>query len=210
MNKKIIIKYIKSFFDKVCEFLKSPITANICTILMVIATFYSANIALKVAFNHNQEYMINNGFYYKYDKETNKNYKYYSISLSNASINKPINLTGGFSLSISTDKDFKSKTSKKNIPKTSIDELLNTDKFPINLKYTEEIVFQLNEDFAKYVKNQYPSSQIKVCRKSKNKCYLKPLYIRFCLYDTLDNKYCYVFTEDEINEISKFENGRKY
>ncbi len=210
MNKKIIIKYIKSFFDKVCEFLKSPITANICTILMVIATFYSANIALKVAFNHNQEYMINNGFYYKYDKETNKNYKYYSISLSNASINKPINLTGGFSLSISTDKDFKSKTSKKNIPKTSIDELLNTDKFPINLKYTEEIVFQLNEDFAKYVKNQYPSSRIKVCRKSKNKCYLKPLYIRFCLYDTLDNKYCYVFTEDEINEISKFENGRKY
>lgn len=210
MNKKIIIKYIKSFFDKVCEFLKSPITANICTILMVIATFYSANIALKVAFNHNQEYMINNGFYYKYDKETNKNYKYYSISLSNASINKPINLTGGFSLSISTDKDFKSKTSKKNIPKTSIDELLNTDKFPINLKYTEEIVFQLNEDFAKYVKNQYPSSRIKVCRKSKNKCYLNPLYIRFCLYDTLDNKYCYVFTEDEINEISKFENGRKY
>lgn len=210
MNKKIIIKYIKSFFDKVCEFLKSPITANICTILMVIATFYSANIALKVAFNHNQEYMINNGFYYKYDKETNKNYKYYSISLSNASINKPINLTGGFSLSISTDKDFKSKTSKKNIPKTSIDELLNTDKFPINLKYTEEIVFQLNEDFAKYVKNQYPSSRIKVCRKSKNKCYLKPLYIRFCLYDTLDNKYCHVFTEDEINEISKFENGRKY
>lgn len=210
MNKKIIIKYIKSFFDKVCEFLKSPITANICTILMVIATFYSANIALKVAFNHNQEYMINNGFYYKYDKETNKNYKYYSISLSNASINKPINLTGGFSLSISTDKDFKSKTSKKNIPKTSIDELLNTDKFPINLKYAEEIVFQLNEDFAKYVKNQYPSSRIKVCRKSKNKCYLKPLYIRFCLYDTLDNKYCYVFTEDEINEISKFENGRKY
>lgn len=210
MNKKIIIKYIKSFFDKVCEFLKSPITANICTILMVIATFYSANIALKVTFNHNQEYMINNGFYYKYDKETNKNYKYYSISLSNASINKPINLTGGFSLSISTDKDFKSKTSKKNIPKTSIDELLNTDKFPINLKYTEEIVFQLNEDFAKYVKNQYPSSRIKVCRKSKNKCYLKPLYIRFCLYDTLDNKYCYVFTEDEINEISKFENGRKY
>lgn len=210
MNKKIIIKYIKSFFDKVCEFLKSPITANICTILMVIATFYSANIALKVAFNHNQEYIINNGFYYKYDKETNKNYKYYSISLSNASINKPINLTGGFSLSISTDKDFKSKTSKKNIPKTSIDELLNTDKFPINLKYAEEIVFQLNEDFAKYVKNQYPSSRIKVCRKSKNKCYLKPLYIRFCLYDTLDNKYCYVFTEDEINEISKFENGRKY
>lgn len=210
MNKKIIIKYIKSFFDKVCEFLKSPITANICTILMVIATFYSANIALKVAFNHNQEYMINNGFYYKYDKETNKNYKYYSISLSNASINKPINLTGDFSLSISTDKDFKSKTSKKNIPKTSIDELLNTDKFPINLKYAEEIVFQLNEDFAKYVKNQYPSSRIKVCRKSKNKCYLKPLYIRFCLYDTLDNKYCYVFTEDEINEISKFENGRKY
>lgn len=210
MNKKIIIKYIKSFFDKVCEFLKSPITANICTILMVIATFYSANIALKVAFNHNQEYMINNGFYYKYDKETNKNYKYYSISLSNASINKPINLTGGFSLSISTDKDFKSKTSKKNIPKTSIDELLNTDKFPINLKYAEEIVFQLNEDFAKYVKNQYPLSRIKVCRKSKNKCYLKPLYIRFCLYDTLDNKYCYVFTEDEINEISKFENGRKY
>lgn len=210
MNKKIIIKYIKSFFDKVCEFLKSPITANIWSILMVIATFYSANIALKVAFNHNQEYMINNGFYYKYDKETNKNYKYYSISLSNASINKPINLTGGFSLSISTDKDFKSKTSKKNIPKTSIDELLNTDKFPINLKYTEEIVFQLNEDFAKYVKNQYPSSRIKVCRKSKNKCYLKPLYIRFCLYDTLDNKYCYVFTEDEINEISKFENGRKY
>lgn len=210
MNKKIIIKYIKSFFDKVCEFLKSSITANICTILMVIATFYSANIALKVAFNHNQEYMINNGFYYKYDKETNKNYKYYSISLSNASINKPINLTGGFSLSISTDKDFKSKTSKKNIPKTSIDELLNTDKFPINLKYAEEIVFQLNEDFAKYVKNQYPSSRIKVCRKSKNKCYLKPLYIRFCLYDTLDNKYCYVFTEDEINEISKFENGRKY
>ena len=163
MNKKIIIKYIESFFDKVCEFLKSPITANICTILMVIATFYSANIALKVAFNHNQEYMINNGFYYKYDKETNKNYKYYSISLSNASINKPINLTGGFSLSISTDKDFKSKTSKKNIPKTSIDELLNTDKFPINLKYAEEIVFQLNEDFAKYVKNQYPSSRIKVC-----------------------------------------------
>lgn len=210
MNKKIIIKYIKSFFDKVCEFLKSPITANICTILMVIATFYSANIALKVAFNHNQEYMINNGFYYKYDKETNKNYKYYSISLSNASINKPINLTGGFSLSISTDKDFKSKTSKKNIPKTSIDELLNTDKFPINLKYAEEIVFQINEDFAKYVKNQYPLSRIKVCRKSKNKCYLKPLYIRFCLYDTLDNKYCYVFTEDEINEISKFENGRKY
>jgi len=210
MNKKIIIKYIKSFFDKVYEFLKSPITANICTILMVIATFYSANIALKVAFNHNQEYMINNGFYYKYDKETNKNYKYYSISLSNASINKPINLTGGFSLSISTDKDFKSKTSKKNIPKASIDELLNTDKFPINLKYAEEIVFQLNEDFAKYVKNQYPSSRIKVCRKSKNKCYLKPLYIRFCLYDTLDNKYCYVFTEDEINEISKFENGRKY
>lgn len=48
MNKKIIIKYIKSFFDKVCEFLKSPITANICTILMVIATFYSANIALKL------------------------------------------------------------------------------------------------------------------------------------------------------------------
>lgn len=125
-------------------------------------------------------------------------------------INKPINLTGGFSLSISTDKDFKPKTSKKNIPKTSIDELLNTDKFPINLKYAEEIVFQLNEDFAKYVKNQYPSSRIKVCRKSKNKCYLKPLYIRFCLYDTLENKYCYVFTEDEINEISKFENGRKY
>ena len=88
--------------------------------------------------------------------------------------------------------------------------MLNTDKFPINLKYAEEIVFQLNEDFAKYVKNQYPSSRIKVCRKSKNKCYLKPLYIRFCLYDTLDNKYCYVFTEDEINEISKFENGRKY
>lgn len=49
-----------------------------------------------------------------------------------------------------------------------------------------------------------------MCHKSKNSCWYKKFYINFCLYDTLDNKYCYILTEEDINEISKFTNGRLY
>ena len=202
-------KKFKNLCVKMKNVLSSPIIANICTIILAISTFYSAHVAIKIAFNEEQDYLINNGFYYNYDKEKNLNYKYYNISLTNASINKPINLTGGFSISVSSNKNFRSKSTETTISKTTINDLLNTERFPLNLDYAEKINFHLDENFAKYVQGLYPKKQ-KYCRKSTSKCYTKPFYIKFCLYDTLNNKYCYIFTEDEINEISKFENGKLY
>lgn len=206
--KNLIIK-IYSVLKKIFLFLGKSQVSTIATIILAIATFYSAKVALKVAFNDSQKYLINNGFHYNYDKEKDSNYKFYSISLTNGSTDKPINLTGGFSISISTDKNFSKKSKSSTVPKISISELLNTDIFPVNLKYAEEVSFLIDEKFASYIKSSYPN-RTKMCRKSKNSCWYKKFYINFCLYDTLDNKYCYILTEEDINEISKFTNGRLY
>ena len=206
--KNLLIK-ICSILKKIFLFLGENQVSTIATIILAISTFYSAKIALTIAFNDNQKYLINNGFHYNYDKEKDLNYKFYSISLTNGSTDKPINLTGGFSISISTDKSFSKKSKSSTIPKISISELLNTDIFPVNLKYAEEVNFLIDEQFADYIKLSYPN-RTKVCRKSENICKYKKFYINFCLYDTLDNKYCYILTEDDINEISKFSNGRLY
>ena len=98
----------------------------------------------KIAFNDSQKYLINNGFHYNYDKEKDSNYKFYSISLTNGSTDKPINLTGGFSISISTDKSFSKKSKSSTVSKISISELLNDG-------YTkEEIISFINQtDFTK-------------------------------------------------------------
>ncbi len=207
---------IKNLLIKICSILKKLFLflgknqfSTIATIILAISTFYSAKVALTIAFNDNQKYLINNGFHYNYDKEKDLSYKFYSISLTNGSTDKPINLTGGFSISISTDKSFSKKSKSSTIPKISISELLNTDIFPVNLKYAEEVNFLIDEQFADYIKLSYPN-RTKVCRKSENICKYKKFYINFCLYDTLDNKYCYILTEDDINEISKFSNGRLY
>ena len=206
--KNLLIK-ICSILKKIFLFLGENQVSTIATIILAISTFYSAKVALTIAFNDNQKYLINNGFHYNYDKEKDLNYKFYSISLTNGSTDKPINLTGGFSISISTDKSFSKKSKSSTIPKISISELLNTDIFPVNLKYAEEVNFLIDEQFADYIKLSYPN-RTKVCRKSENICKYKKFYINFCLYDTLDNKYCYILTEDDINEISKFSNGRLY
>ena len=206
--KNLIIK-IYSVLKKIFLFLGKSQVSTIATIILAIATFYSAKVALKVSFNDSQKYLINNGFHYNYDKEKDSNYKFYSISLTNGSTDKPINLIGGFSISISTDKSFSKKSKSSTVPKISISELLNTDIFPVNLKYAEEVSFLIDEKFASYIKSSY-SNRTKMCRKSKNSCWYKKFYINFCLYDTLDNKYCYILTEEDINEISKFTNGRLY
>lgn len=206
--KNLLIK-IYSVLKKIFLFLGKNHVSTIATIILAIATFYSAKVALKVAFSDSQKYLINNGFHYNYDKEKDSNYKFYSISLTNGSTDKPINLTGGFSISISTDKSFSKKSKSSTVPKISISELLNTDIFPVNLKYAEEVSFLIDEKFANYIKSSYPN-RTKMCRKSKNSCWYKKFYINFCLYDTLDNKYCYILTEEDINEISKFTNGRLY
>lgn len=209
MNVKYLINKIVSVCKKIYSFLGQNQLSTIATIILAITTFYSARVALDIAFNDNQKYLVNNGFHYNYDKTKDSNYKYYSISLTNGSTDKPINLTGGFSISISTDKNFSKKSKNSKVPKISISELLNTDIFPVNLKYAEEVNFVIDEKFANYIISSYPK-RTKVCNKSKNSCWYKKLYTNFCLYDTLDNKYCFILTEEDINEISKFTNGRLY
>ena len=203
---KLKFKKISSFLD---DLFKTRKLSTIATLILALTTFYSARVALKIASNDNQKYLTNNGFYYNYDKAKKVNYKYYSISLTNASTNKPINLTGGFSITISTNKNFSKEEKKATVPKKSISELLNTEEFPINLKYAEEVNFIIDENFARYIKSSYPN-RMKICRKYKKYCKYKKFYVNFCLYDTLDNKYCFIITEDDINEISKFKNGKLY
>jgi len=213
MIKEDLINFIKKIgkcINALYNFLGKNQIATIATIILACSTFYSAHVALEIANNDEQKYLINNGFIYSYDKNKDSYYKHYIISLTNASTDKPINLTGGFSISISTDKNFKKKNSSTSLPaKTNISELLNTSLFPTNLKYSDEITFNIDEKFAKYIKTQYPN-RIRKCIKSKDKCKNIPFYINFCLYDTLDNKYCYLFNENEIDEISNFIEGKKY
>lgn len=66
--KNLLIK-IYSVLKKIFLFLGKNQVSTIATIILSIATFYSGKVALKVAFNDSQKYLINNGFHYNYDKE---------------------------------------------------------------------------------------------------------------------------------------------
>lgn len=202
------MKYIKTLLKIIYNFLSNNMLTNIATIVLAIATFYSAQSALNIA-NNKEKYIINNGFKYSYDPVKNMNYKYYTVSIANSSADKPINLTSSFTIDISVDKEFSREPSSTKIATKHLNDLFPDQIFPVNLKYADELVLKLDENFASYIMSLL-THRIKVCDRKKASCYYKMIYIKFCLYDTLENKYCFVLSDDEIKEILEFENGKKY